>query len=167
MGIRHRRGWRDHWINGCSKGLSGGSRRGSGGKRLSHRVAVEQRIVLIIVGGQRAIAGEQHIIRIGGYATGAVSYLFVVHPFAREQGRIRLAPQRICELLCYALTARQRPAHNARAAGFTTLGGRLSVIVVVVFILFIDPGIIATGTVAGKGKNVEDHAADFFSNTDP
>ena len=91
MGIWHRRGWRDHWINGCSKGLSGGSRRGSGGKRLSHRVAIEQRIVLVIVGGQRTVAGEQHIIRVGGHATSAVSHFLVVHPFAGEQGRIGLA----------------------------------------------------------------------------
>ncbi len=91
MGIRHRRGWWGHRINRGSKGLCCGGRRGSGGKRLSHRVAIEQRIVLVIVGGQRTVAGEQHIIRVGGHATSAVSHFLVVHPFAGEQGRIGLA----------------------------------------------------------------------------
>ncbi len=91
MGIRHRRGWWGHRINRGGKGLCCCGRRGSGGKRLSHRVAVEQRIVLVIVGGQRTVAGEQHIIRVGGHATSAVSHFLVVHPFAGEQGRIGLA----------------------------------------------------------------------------
>ncbi len=91
MGIRHRRGWWGHRINRGSKGLCCCGRRGSGGKWLSHRVAVKQRIVLVIVGGQRTVAGEQHIIRVGGHATSAVSHFLVVHPFAGEQGRIGLA----------------------------------------------------------------------------
>ncbi len=91
MGIRHRRGWWGHRINRGSIGLCCCGRRGSGGKRLSHRVAVKQRIVLVIVGGQRTVAGEQHIIRVGGHATGAVRHFLVVHPFPGEQGRIGLA----------------------------------------------------------------------------
>ncbi len=91
MGIRHRRGWWGHRINRGSIGLCCCGRRGSGGKRLSHRVAVKQRIVLVIVGGQRTVAGEQHIIRVGGHATSAVCHFLVVHPFAGEQGRIGLA----------------------------------------------------------------------------
>ncbi len=152
-------------IGGCQRG---------GGKRLCYARAIQQRIVLVILlalGGP--VAGEEHVVRIGGDATGAVLHLFlIVHAPAREERCIGFTAERISKLLCYTLTAGENATHNAGTARLAPLCSRLVVLlfVVILFVIIlfvIDPGIIPASTVAGKRENIEQHAADLLGDADP
>src|SRR5690606_20426467 len=74
----------------------------------------------------------------------------------------------IGEFFSDAFTTRQRTAQNAGATRFATLNRRVIILFVLIFILvFIDTCIVAAGTVTGKGKNIEDKAADLLSDAHP
>ena len=113
--------------------------------------------------------GEQHIARIGRDAARAVGYLIVIiHASAGEERRIRLTTMRIDKFFSQTFTARQRTAKNTRPTGLTfpALDFIFILFIVFVFVVFY-PGIITTGTVAGKGQNIEQPAAKFFGDANP
>ena len=150
-------------------------------------MAIQQRIVRVeIARAHGAGAGEQHIILCGTRGAGAgkqyivggnrrtagavLHCLFpVIHPFAGEKRRVGFTPHGVGKLLSETFTPRQCAAQDT---GATRLLGGCRLFVVVLFIVvfvfaFIDPGIIPTGTIAGKGEYGQDAAAQFFRNADP
>ncbi len=147
--------------NGCCDG----SRRNG----FRYAATIEQRIVLLL-NFRRAMSREEHVVWLRRHTARAVGDLLVIiHPLAGEERFVGFAPHRVGEFLSYAFTARQRTAQNAGATGFARRVACLVLIILILFfILFIiNPCVIATGAVGGESENIENNAADFFSDGDP
>ena len=132
-------------------------------------MAIQQRIIFIILRrARRAGTGEQYIIWIGlGRVAGGLFRL--IHSAAREQRFVGFAAHRVCEFFSNTLTAGQCATQDAGTTRFARIALRHVIFVFVFFFVFvfIDPGIVATGTIAGKGENIEDPTAHFLSDADP
>ena len=153
-----------------SEGLRGnGGRNGSRRNGFRYVAPIEQRIVLLLH-FRRTMPREEHIVWLRRHTARAIGdFIFIIHPLAGEERFVGFAPHWVGKLFGNAFTARQRPAQNAGTAGFARrIACLLFVILILVFILLIiNPCVIATGAVGGEGENIEDNAADFFSDGDP
>ena len=144
-------------------------RSGCGRQRIGHRMSVQQRVVFIVL--RRACcagAGEKNVIRIR--CGDIVRRRFrLIHSAAGKERFVGLAPHRIREFFGYTFTAGQRTAQDTSAAGFMHgFARRFTFILVLVFVfIFINPGIIATRTVTGKGEDIQYPAAHFLGNAHP
>ncbi len=147
--------------NGCCDG----SRRNG----FRYAATIEQRIVLLL-NFRRAMSREEHVVWLRWHTARAVGdLLFIIHPLAGEERFVGFAPHRVGKLLRNTFTARQRTAQNA---GATRFARRVACLVLIILILFfilfiINPCVIATGAVGGESENIENNAADFFSDGDP
>ena len=75
---------------------------------------------------------------------------------------------RVDKFFSQTFTARQCTAKNTRPTRFSSPALRVIFILVIIFVFVVfNPGIITTSTVAGKGQNIEQPAAEFFGNADP